>query len=92
MLEEIDIIIDLRSQKEFQKDKQLYLKLGKEALNIAFFQAPKEIEKLDKEKSYLLVCETGSFSDIIAKVMLSKGFKKVKNLKGGIIELKEKIK
>lgn len=91
MLEDIDIIIDLRSKKEFEKDKSFYLKLGKEVINIDFFVAPKEIEKLDKSKSYLLVCDSGTFSNIIAKVMISKGFEKVKDLKNGIEELKRKF-
>ena len=88
---DVDIIIDLRSPKDFDKDKDFYSRIGVKALNLDFFKAPKEVENLDKEKSYYVICESGLFSDIITKVMLSKGFEKVKNIKGGIVELKRML-
>lgn len=85
-------IIDLRSPKEFEKDREFYISRGLNVLNLDFFKAPKEVETLDKEKEYLVVCESGMFSDILTKVMQSKGFKSVKNVKGGIEELKRLLK
>lgn len=86
---EFDVIIDLRSKKDFTEDMLFYSQKNLEVINLDFFEAPKEVDKLDKTKSYLVVCDTGMFSDIIAKVMQSKGFKNVKSLNGGIKNLKK---
>ncbi|MFN4245204.1 MAG: rhodanese-like domain-containing protein [Brevinematia bacterium] len=86
---DVDVIIDLRSPREFEKDKNFYSSIGVEAVNLDFFKAPKDVESLDKDKSYYVICESGVFSDIITKIMKSKGFRKVKNIKGGIEELKK---
>lgn len=88
---QVDTIIDLRSTKDFEKDKAFYTSIEVEVINMDFFKAPKEIENLDKNKTYFVLCDSGMFSDIITKVMLSKGFKNVKNLKGGIEELKRMV-
>jgi|FaiFalDrversion3_1042247.scaffolds.fasta_scaffold23997_1 rhodanese-related sulfurtransferase len=90
-IKEIDKIIDLRSKRDFEKDKEFYQSLKIEAVNIDFFVAPKEVESFDKEKSYLVVCDTGMLSSIIVDVMKSKGFKKVQNVEGGIENLKKLI-
>lgn len=88
----VDVIIDLRSPIEFERDKDFYLSIGSEAVNIDFFKAPQEVEKLDRNKTYLVVCESGMTSEIISKVMISKGFKNVKHLGGGVRELKRVFK
>ncbi|MEN2998884.1 MAG: rhodanese-like domain-containing protein [Brevinematia bacterium] len=88
---QVDIVIDLRAPEEFEKDKGFYHSLGVEAINLDFFKAPKEIESFDKEKSYFVVCNSGVFSEIISKLMLSKGFKNVKDFKGGIEEFRKML-
>ncbi len=88
-----DVIIDLRSRKEFEKDLEFYKLIGvKNAINIDFFDAPKQISDFDKSKSYLLVCESGTLSEIIQNIMKSKGFQKVSNLENGMSGLKKKFK
>ncbi|MFA5804650.1 MAG: rhodanese-like domain-containing protein [Melioribacteraceae bacterium] len=44
-----------------------------------------QIDKLDRTKSYLIYCRSGSRSYTACKQMKSFGFEKVYNLKGGII-------
>ncbi|MCS7298795.1 MAG: rhodanese-like domain-containing protein [Spirochaetia bacterium] len=86
------VIIDLRSPRDFEKDREFYTSRNLNVLNLDFFKAPKEVEILDRQKEYLVVCESGMLSDILTKVMQSKGFKSVKNVKGGIEELKRLLK
>ncbi len=42
-----------------------------------------EIEKLDKEKTYLIYCRSGNRSGKACALMAQKGFKNLYNLKGG---------
>ena len=42
-----------------------------------------EIEKLDKEKTYLVYCRSGNRSGKACTLMAQKGFKNLYNLKGG---------
>ncbi|MDO1449262.1 rhodanese-like domain-containing protein [Rhodocytophaga aerolata] len=44
----------------------------------------KQLQGLDKSKTYLLYCRSGSRSAQAASTMTSMGFEKVYNLKGGI--------
>ncbi len=44
----------------------------------------KKVESLDKSKTYIVYCRSGARSNSAANYMVSKGFKKVYNLKGGI--------
>ncbi len=46
------------------------------------------IEKLDKEKPVYVYCRSGSRSSRAAKVLAQKGFAKIYNLDGGILEWK----
>ncbi|MCX8029807.1 MAG: rhodanese-like domain-containing protein [Brevinematales bacterium] len=84
-----DVVIDLRSSSEFNRDLPLYKSSGMEAVNIDFFKAPKEIDNLNKEKSYVVVCESGLLSGVIAQLMVSKGFRNVFNIQNGIEELRK---
>lgn len=45
----------------------------------------KEIDKLDRKKSYYIYCRSGNRSYGAAREMLKMGFEKVFNLKNGII-------
>jgi len=42
-----------------------------------------KLDKLDKEKTYLVYCKSGGRSSRTANKMIEKGFKSVVNLKGG---------
>ena len=53
-------------------------------INLMDRSFPEEIEKLDKDKSYLVFCRSGGRSVTACKFMASKGFTKLYNLLGGI--------
>ena len=74
------VILDVRSKFEFGGDKIAGAK------NISY-SAPdfnSSIEQLDKDKTYLVYCATGSRSSGACRLMKEKGFKKIYNLSGGI--------
>ncbi len=48
-----------------------------------------EIEKLDKDKTYLVYCRSGGRSGKAVKIMESMGFKHLYNLKGGYLGWKK---
>lgn len=51
-----------------------------------------KINKLDKNKDYLIYCRSGGRSSSAAKLMYKNGFKNVFNLEGGYMEWEEKMK
>ena len=61
------------------------------ALNINFLgeNFAKEIQNLDKRKTYLLYCRSGSRTRKAADLMQKSGFKHVYMLEGGITAWKE---
>ncbi|GAV24428.1 rhodanese-like domain-containing protein [Carboxydothermus islandicus] len=52
--------------------------------NIPMGEVEQQLPNIDKEQEILVVCETGSRSASIAQMLVSKGYKHVYNLKGGI--------
>ena len=48
-----------------------------------------EIEKLDKNKKYLIYCHSGRRSSNAMKIMEKSGFTDLKNISGGIIKWKK---
>lgn len=73
-------LVDVRTANEFSKGAI------HSALNIDLFQQKKfqsEFEKLDKKKPVYLYCRSGNRSQQAAKILDSKGFKKIFDLKGG---------
>ena len=50
-----------------------------------------KVEKLDKDKTYLLYCRSGARSASLANFMGQSGFKNVYNLAGGIIAWLQKF-
>ena len=79
---EESVIIDVRTDDEFSTSY-----IGG-AVNIDFYKGNEfisEIEKLDKSKSYFIYCRSGARSGQTCELMKQKGFKKVYNLKGGIL-------
>jgi len=73
------VIIDVRSPEEYSENHI------KNALNINYSQNfEQEIEKLDKNKKYLIYCRSGHRSSNATKIMIKSGFKDIHNLSGGI--------
>ena len=78
------INIDIRTPEEHDNEKI------SEGLNINFYQSDfkQQLEKLDKDKEYLYYCRSGHRSSIAKMLFKELGFKKVYELKGGIISWK----
>ncbi|NOS85119.1 MAG: rhodanese-like domain-containing protein [Ignavibacteria bacterium] len=74
------VILDVRSAFEFGGDKIA----GAQNMSYTSSGFKAYLEKLDKSKSYLVYCASGSRSVGAVKQMKSMGFEKVYNLKGGI--------
>ena len=74
------VLIDVRSAFEFRGDKI------SGAGNISFSASDfkERVQVLDKEKTYLLYCQTGNRSLMAARTMKEMGFNKVYSLRGGI--------
>ncbi len=77
------VILDVRTPQEVAQSK-----ISDQIVNIDVTNKPlfeQEIEKLDKDKTYLVYCRSGHRSSIAAQELARRGFKKVYNLKGGIL-------
>ena len=74
-------IIDFRTQEEFP------FKNISGAENIDFYDpyVRDRLDELDKERTYLIYCRSGSRSKIALEIMKDLGFKEVYELDGGII-------
>jgi len=79
------VILDVRTPEEFAEghlenahNLDFYSKSFREGLN-----------KLSKEKIYLVYCRSGRRSGETLEIMKELGFKKVYNMLGGIIQWKE---
>jgi len=74
------VILDVRSGFEFGGDKITGAK------NISYTSGgfKSYVEKLDKSKTYLVYCASGSRSVGAVNTMKQMGFENVYNLKGGI--------
>ncbi len=75
-------IIDCRTKGEFDMGHI------KNSVLIDFYDPNfmQEISKLDKEKTYLIYCRTGSRSKVALGLMERAGFKEVYNMIYGIVE------
>lgn len=74
-------LVDVRTEKEFNES------CVEKALNINIEQADFEskIQHLDKNKPVYVYCRSGKRSDKAAKKMETLGFKKIYDVKGGIL-------
>ena len=74
------IVLDVRTPEEYREGHI------EGAVNMDFYADgfEKQLEKLDKEKSYFVYCTVGGRSSSAAKMMHDKGFQKVHDLSGGI--------
>jgi len=75
------VLVDVRTIEEFNEGHI------EGALNIDVFSPnfQTEIEKLEKNKEYFVVCRSGGRSMSAAGAMESMGFSKVTNLAGGMM-------
>ncbi|MBT8209239.1 MAG: rhodanese-like domain-containing protein, partial [Eudoraea sp.] len=75
-------LVDVRTQREFRSGH-----IGK-AMNIDFFKGGefiKAFEDFDKQKPLYLYCRSGNRSQKAARKLVSLGFEKIYDLKGGIL-------
>lgn len=79
------VIIDVRTPEEFSQEHI------KDASNIDFYSDDfkEDLNKLDKSKTYVIHCRSGSRSSQALEIMRELGFREVYNM-GGIIQWKEK--
>jgi len=77
------VILDVRTPAEFAENK-----IDPKAVNIDVDSPDfvKEINKLDKNKNYLVYCRTGRRSAIASQTMTDNGFAKIQNMEGGTVE------
>ena len=73
-------LIDVRSPGEFSSGHIP----GAKNINLMGANFAQQIEKLDKDKTYLVYCLSGGRSSSACGAMASKGHTKLYNLKGGI--------
>lgn len=76
------IIIDARTQSEYLYEGKLENAVNLDFLKPRIFK--REIQKFDKEKTYLVYCAVGRVSKSACKLMTELGFKKVFELSGGL--------
>ncbi len=76
------VIIDVRTPGEI---KEGYIKGTSKFIDISDPQFEQKINALDKSKNYIMVCRSGARSGRAAQLMAGKGFKKVYNLSGGVL-------
>jgi rhodanese-related sulfurtransferase len=81
------VLIDLRTTDEIKSKGKIK---GAQQIDYLAKDAEKEIEKLDKNKTYLIYCAGGGRSGECAELMQKKGFKEVINLEKGFGEWKTK--
>ncbi|MDR9375355.1 MAG: rhodanese-like domain-containing protein [Schleiferiaceae bacterium] len=74
------VLLDVRTPREYNNGHL------KEARLMDFYQEDfqKELEKLPKDKSYLVYCHSGGRSGKAVQMMRQMGFEKVYDLKGGV--------
>ncbi len=78
------IIIDVRTPEEFANEHI------ENALNLDYYSEKfrDELNKLDKEKTYLIYCRSGNRSGKALSIMKELAFREVYNMLGGVIQRK----
>ncbi|MHA6252349.1 rhodanese-like domain-containing protein [Oceanobacillus sp. CAU 1775] len=70
--------IDVRTPGEYKANHKKPFK------NIPLFELASKIDKFDKEKEFVLVCQSGMRSSKAARILKKNGFEKIYNVKGGM--------
>jgi rhodanese-related sulfurtransferase len=79
------VILDIRTPAEYDEDHLI----GSILINFYSPDFKSEIQKLDKDKTYLIHCRTDRRSGHTIKLMRELGFQNVYFLKGGILAWKQ---
>jgi rhodanese-related sulfurtransferase len=76
------VVLDVRTPAEYSAGH-----LGK-TINIDYYGEGfrKELDRLDRDKTYLVYCRSGNRSGRTLNVMAELGFENVLNLRGGVLE------
>lgn len=77
-------ILDVRTKQEFE-EKHIKNSKNIDVLSKDFIQ---KIEKLNKNKTYLIYCRSGARSNMAIKIFKNKNFKNLIEIKNGIINQK----
>ena len=79
------VVLDVRTPVEFKRGRL------ENSINVNYysFSFKKQIGELDKDKIYLLHCQSGVRSGRSIPIMLSAGFKNIIHMDGGISEWKD---
>ena len=80
-------LIDVRTYDEYNTNRL------KNAINIDFYDSLflKRFKKFDNEDNILLYCRSGRRSLIGAEILVKNGYKKIYDLKGGVISIDKSI-
>ena len=76
------VILDVRTSAEFTKGRLR----GAVNINIYDDLFKKNLESLDRKKTYLVYCHAGVRSSMAVEIMQKRGFAKIYNLNGDIFE------
>jgi len=78
------VILDVRTPAEFAEEHIEY------AINLDYYSETfrDDLDKLNKTKTYLIYCRTGSRGESSLAIMKELGFREVYNISGGITEWK----
>lgn len=83
---ESTVVVDVRTADEFDSFRI------KNSINIDYYSKNflDSISSYKGKKNIILYCRSGRRSYYAAKLMQEKGFNKIYNLKGGVLEVKKK--
>ena len=91
---EIDVVelkkkIDLKSNVKIidvREPVELAICKIQDTIHIPMKEIPAQINKLNKNDELIILCRSGVRSANVCEFLMNKGFKNVKNLRGGILE------
>ncbi|MGD6992583.1 rhodanese-like domain-containing protein [Sutcliffiella horikoshii] len=72
-------LIDVREDEEIEMGKI------KQAEHIRMGDIPENLDKLDKDKEYIVICRSGRRSENVCHYLQDQGYK-VRNMVGGMLE------
>lgn len=70
--------IDVRTPREYKANHR------PQFINIPLSELPMKLNKLDKNKEIVVICQSGMRSAKAAKILKKQGFQKIYNVKGGM--------
>ncbi len=72
-------LVDVREDEETEMGKI------KQAAHIRMGDVPENLDKLDKDKEYIIICRSGRRSENVCHYLQDQGYK-VRNMEGGMLE------